>query len=162
MEFVTGQIDDIDVSDKEIFDLLSEVYVQAGYTASDTAKSIFEPAKVRSRGVVFVAKEVTNNELAGIVIVVPWNSPACVKAKGNECEMHLLGVSPKYRRQGLGRMLVEIATKFAKERDLKRMLLWTQKPMTEAQRLYESTGFTRSGEMERNGIQLMVYERECI
>jgi hypothetical protein len=41
------------------------------------------------------------------------------------------------------------------------MILWTQKPMKEAQNLYESSGFIRIGEMTRNGIVFFVYEKKC-
>ncbi len=162
MNFVIDRIENTNVSDGEIFSLLSEVYVQAGFTSLETAKSIFEPSKVKSRGVLFVSKETSTNETAGMVIVVPWTSGASVKAKENECEMHLLGVSPKFRGKGLGRMLVETALNFAKDNEFKKMILWTQKPMQNAQKLYASSGFNKCGEMARNGMEFIVYERECI
>ena len=42
------------------------------------------------------------------------------------------------------------------------MVLWTQKPMKEAQSLYESFGFRQFDEMTRNGIEFLVYEKVCI
>jgi len=161
MDFIIDRVENTGIYDSEIFELLSEVFVTGGFTSLETAKSIFEPSKVKSRGVLFVSKEINTNEMAGMVIVVPWTSSFSVKAKENECEMHLLGVSKKFRGHGLGRRLVEEALNFSKGSDLKKMILWTQKPMREAQNLYESHGFTQCGEMARNGIDFLVYEREC-
>lgn len=33
--------------------------------------------------------------------------------------------------------------------------------MKEAQKLYESSGFVRTGEMTKNDIEFFVYERKC-
>lgn len=134
----------------------------SGFTTPETARSLFEPSSVKARGILFVSRETTLNEFAGMVIVVPSNSPAAVKAKENECEMHLLGVRPKFRGYGLGRQLIEQALKFAADSNWLKMILWTQKPMQEAQHLYESTSFTRCGEMRKNGIDFLVYERNLI
>ncbi|MET0068387.1 MAG: GNAT family N-acetyltransferase [Candidatus Thiodiazotropha sp.] len=162
MKFTIDRIENTDVSDVEIFDLLSKVYVQAGFTTPEVAASLFEPTKVKSRGILFVSRESSTNELAGMVILVPAYSQASVMAKEGECEMHLLGVYPKYRGLGLGRSLVEKAICLAKERGLKKIILWTQKPMNEAQGLYISLGFISCGEMVRNGIEYLLFDRECI
>jgi len=162
MKFNIDRIDKLDVSDDEIFELLSNVYVQGGFTDTETAKSIFDPVKVKSRGLLLVSKEVESDELAGLVIVVPSTSKAASLAKENECEMHLLGVSSKYRGNGLGRDLVEKALGLATDNGWKKMVLWTQKPMKEAQSLYESFGFRQFDEMTRNGIEFLVYEKVCI
>lgn len=161
MEFTIDRIEKLSASDREIFDLLSEVYVQAGFTTAEMAETVFAPAKVRNRGFLFIAREAASNALSGMVIVVPPDSPAAVKAKASECEMHLLGVLPKFRGHGLGRQLVEQAIAFAGDKGWSKMMLWTQKPMQEAHNLYESTGFVRDGEMRRNGIDFLVFEREC-
>lgn len=158
MEFIIDRIENLDISDKELFDLLFEVYVQAGFTTTDTARSIFDPTKVKERGVLFISQESSLHEIAGMVIVVPPDSPAVVRANDNECEMHLLAVTPKFRGQGLGRALVDRALKFASDNQWCKMILWTQKPMKEAQQLYESSGFNRIDKMNKNGIEFLVYE----
>ena len=159
MEFIVDSAEKLDVSDDEIFDLLSQVYVQAGFTSAELAKTVFHPVKVKDRGVLFVSKELSENEFSGMVIVVPPKSKAIVRAEENECEMHLLGVSPKYRGHGLGRRLVRKAIDFATDSNWSKMILWTQRPMKEAQNLYESSGFVRTGEMTKNGVEFFVYER---
>lgn len=153
----------MEVSDHEIFNLLSEVYVQAGFTTAEIAQTIFAPTNLKARGVLFAAKETTfDNRLAGMVIVVPWTSPAAARAKEHECELHLLAVSPTFRRHGLGRSLVETAVAHASNTGANKIILWTQVPMQDAQRLYESTGFTRCGEMTKNEIAFIVYEKILI
>ena len=161
MEFTIDQLENTDISDDQIFNLLSEVYVQGGFTKPEVAATVFEPSKVKCRGILFISRESISNELAGIVIVVPASSQASFKAKEGECEMHLLGVHPKFRGQGVGRGLVEKSLSFAKENDFSKMILWTQRAMKEAQSLYGSVGFIRCGEMVRNGIEFLIYEREC-
>lgn len=161
MEFTIDSAENLNVSDDEILDLLSQVYVRAGFTSAEIAKKVFDPVKVRDRGVLFASREISKNEFSGMVIVVPPNSKATVRAEENECEMHLLGVSPKYRGYGLGRRLVSKAIDFATCSNWSKMILWTQKPMQEAQNLYESSGFARTGKMTKNGIEFFVYERKC-
>jgi len=161
MDFTIDQLENTNVSDDQIYNLLSEVYVQGGFTKPEVGATVFVPSKVKSRGILFISRESISNELAGMVIVVPANSQASFKAKESECEMHLLGVHPKFRGQGVGRGLVEKSLTFAKENDLTKMILWTQKSMKEAQALYGSSGFIKCGEMTRNGIEFLVYEREC-
>lgn len=161
MKFIIGNCENLNVTDDEIFDLLSQVYVQAGFTSAERAKTVFDPAKVRDRGILFASRETSKNEFSGMVIVVPPQSMAIVRAKENECEMHLLGVRPSYRGHGLGRKLVNKAIEFAKDNNWSKMILWTQKPMKEAQRLYESSGFVEAGEMIKSGIEFLVYERKC-
>ena len=95
-----------------------------------------------------------------MIIVVPATSGAVVRAKNNECEIHLLGVKSKFRGMGLGRKLVSKAIEFVEQNKWSKIILWTQKPMTEAQHLYESVGFTQSDTMTRSGINFIVYEKQ--
>ena len=160
MKFIIDSCENLKISNEEIFELLSQVYVQAGFTTPEVAETVFDPAKVRDRGILFASRELSKNEFSGMVIVVPPGSKAIVRAKENECEMHLLGVAPKHRGQGLGRKLVKRAIDFAEHSNWSKMILWTQKPMKEAQKLYESFGFIRTEEMNKNGIEFFVYERK--
>jgi ribosomal protein S18 acetylase RimI-like enzyme len=162
MKFSIGNQDNLNISNSELSELLSEVYVQSGFTPSDVATIVFNPVKVRSRGTLFAAREMSTNEFSGMVIVVPSGSSATVRAKENECEIHLLGVAKKFRGRGLGRSLVKQALDFAQDQGCSKVILWTQKPMKEAQKLYESFGFNRTCEMFRSGIEFLVYEKELI
>ena len=95
MEFFIDKLENLDVTDREISDLLSEVYVQGGYTAPELARIIFAPDNVKNRGIMFLCMAKDTGELSGMVIVVPGSSEASVRAGANECEIHLLGVSPE-------------------------------------------------------------------
>lgn len=160
MEFIIDSCENLRVSDKEISELLSQVYVQAGYTTEEVAKSVFDPTMVRNRGVMFAAREKLKNEFSGMIIVVPPGSASIVRAAENECEIHLLGVKPAFRGHGLGRKLVAKAIEYAEENNWPKIILWTQKPMKEARKLYESFGFIRVGEMSKSEIEFLVYERK--
>ena len=159
MKFTIEKLEDLEISDKEITDLLSLVYIKGGFTTAEVAKSIFNPVLVKKRGVIFAARETTTNEFSGMVIIVPPTSSAISLAQENECELHLLGVIPKFRGHGLGRELVAKTIEYSSENNWSKIILWTQKSMKEAQKLYESFGFLQSDEINRNGVEFFVYEK---
>ena len=158
MEFEIGTADFLRIDDIELSELLMQVYVAGGFTAPDEAVSLFEPSAVRKRGTIIGAREKQHLKLAGIVIVVPPDSPARRLAQNNEAELHLLGVKPEYRRHGLGRMLVESAIDRAKQSGYSKIILWTQVSMKSAQKLYEATGFIHVADMKRNSRDFKIYE----
>lgn len=162
MDFMIDQSNKLTVSDEEIYDLLSQVYVTAGYTTAEIAEDIFNPLKVRARGTLFVSRDVLSDKFSGMVIIVPPESEAIFRAKRGECEVHLLAVIPAYRRQGLGRKLVMKAITYAQSQTWTKMILWTQKSMKEAQALYESLGFIYREEITKNCIDFLVYEKDLM
>jgi GNAT superfamily N-acetyltransferase len=157
-EFTIATADVLRVTDAEISDLLTQVYVEGGFTTAAEAASLFEPAAVRRRGTLIGARETNLGGFAGMVIIVPPDSPARRLIEIAGAEMHLLGVKPAYRRHGLGRLLVNAAADLATRLGCPRMCLWTQVSMMAAQRLYESAGFLHVRDMERNGRRFKVYE----
>ncbi len=156
-EIATAEI--LDIADIEISELLTQVYVASGFTTHDEAVSLFEPSAVRQRGILICARETQHSKLAGLVILVPPDSPARRLAGDNEAELHLLGVKNEYRKHGLGRLLIEAVIDNANSLGYSKLILWTQLSMEPAQRLYESTGFCHIGNIERNGREFKVYER---
>ena len=158
MEFEINTAELLNIDDAEIADLLTKVYVAGGFVEPGEAALLFEPSDVRQRGLLIGAREKKRSTLAGIVIVVPPESPARRIAKGNESEMHLLGVSPEYRRNGLGRMLIDVAVESAKSKGYSKMILWTQASMKSAQKLYQAAGFIHMDNVERNRRKFRVYE----
>lgn len=158
MQFELATAESLKVTDQEITDLLTQVYVDAGYTTPEEAATLFEPSAVRRRGVLIGARAQSDSQFAGMIIVVPPDSPARRMAKDNEAEIHLLGVKPEYRRHGLGRRLVEAAIAHAHQRGFAKLILWTQLSMDSAQRLYVSAGFIHIDNMTRNGREFKVYE----
>ena len=159
MEFEIGLCDQFDVKDNELSELLHSVYVKEGYTSLKLANSLFKPSLVRDRGTIFVARESSSSNFAGMVIVVPPSSSAKMLAKSNECEIHLLGVKPQYRGFKLGKNLVETALAYVKENNWSKIILWTQKSMVTAQNLYKSCGFVETGKMSNNEIDFVIYEK---
>jgi len=159
MEFEVATADSLAVTDPELSELLGQVYVTGGFTTREDAALLFEPSAVRNRGVLIGAREKHQSILAGIIIVVPPESPARRLATNNEGEIHLLAVKPEYRRHGLGRMLVEEAIARASQNGYSKLILWTQFTMDAAQRLYEATGFVQTNNMTRNGRDFRVYEK---
>lgn len=157
--FEIAAADRLELTDAEISDLLTQVYVSGGFTSPEEAVSLFEPSAVRARGALIGAREKQQSKLAGFIIVVPPSSPAKRLAKDNEAELHLLGVRLEYRKYGLGRMLVDAAIENARRSGYSKLILWTQLSMRSAQRLYESAGFTHVSNIERNGREFKVYER---
>ena len=159
MEFELTTDDFIAITDQELLDLLTQVYVDGGYTTPEEAVTLFAPASVRKRGVLIGAREKQHATLAGMIIVVPADSPARKLAQNNEAEIHLLGVKPAYQRQGLGRMLVEAAIENAKHSGYSKIILWTQSSMAVAQKIYADMGFIQFDIFEKNGRTFKVYEK---
>jgi len=164
MDFILNTSAVLRITDQELWQLLIQVYVDDGYTDQERAQDIFDPVAVRQRGIIVGARESLEQLLAGMVIVVPPESPACRFAVGREAELHLLGVRPEYRKQGLGRLLVESAFVTAKQNGYEKMILWTQPAMSVAQHLYESMGFVRVAEKDfnRNGTRFLFYQKNLL
>jgi len=158
MEFITGTDETLEIGDTELSGLLDQVYVSGGFTTPEEAKSLFEPSAVRARGVLIGAREKKGLNLAGMIILVPPESPARRMAQKNEAEIHLLGVRSDYRQHGLGRKLVAAAIDHANQKGYSKITLWTQIPMRSAQKLYETTGFVHVENFERNGREFKLYE----
>lgn len=161
MQWDVNTAERLNISDRELSELLLQVYVEGGHTDQDTAKHLFEPSALRARGKILGARDRTNNMLAALVILVPPSSHARRLAQDNEVEMQLLAVKSDYRRHGLGRLLVQGVVDRAKQDGHKKIILWTQTNMTAAQALYESSGFvhTQEKDFSRGGRDFLVYEQ---
>ena len=157
MEFAIDTADRLNITDHELSELLTQVYVSGGFVKPAEATALFDPSAVRNRGLLIGARDEPTSNLAGVVILVPPESPARRVAQGNEVEMHLLGVKEEYRRRGLGRLLVEAAVSRAKNCNYPKMVLVTQLSMESAHKLYETTGFAHVNDIQRNGRDFRVY-----
>ena len=60
-------------------------------------------------------------------------------------ELKSLYVHKARRGAGLGKRLTRLALDLAKERDARKMVLWTDTRFASAHRLYKSLGFTKTG-----------------
>ena len=162
LTFNIATADVLKITDTEITALLTQVYVGGGFTTPDEAASLFEPSAVRRRGILIGGREKTSQALAGMIIVVPPDSPARRLIESRGAELHLLGVKPEYRRHGLGRLLIQAAIEQAIYLNFRKVSLWTQVTMTSAQKLYELSGFVHVRNLEKNGRQFKVYERGSV
>lgn len=159
MKFEIDTGDKLHIKDADLQSLLLQVYVEGGYTSVEDAVTLFEPTAVRERGKLICARDKTHTRLAGMIILVPPNSPARRLAQSNEAEIHLLGVMPDYRGQGLGRKLVDTAIEQAMQYGYSKLILWTQLPMLAAQKIYESAGFIHVSNFEKGGREFKLYEK---
>ena len=157
MDFEFDTAENLKISDEEIFELLTQVYVDGGFTRPELAQTLFDPASVRRRGLLFGVRERESSELAGIIILVSPESEASRLAVGREVEIHLLGVKSKYRGMGLARKLVEILISLAKNQRCSKIILWTQPTMEAAQKLYVSLGFLYIRDIEFSGRKFLIY-----
>lgn len=157
MDFEFGTAENLKVTDAELSELLTEVYVGGSFTEPEHAKTLFDPLAVRQRGTILVVRNKTNEEISGVIIYASPASKARRLATGNEAELQLLGVKSKYRTFGLGRQLVENAISMAKSAGCPKIVLWTQRTMEAAQKLYESFGFSQIKSFEQNGRTFYVY-----
>jgi GNAT superfamily N-acetyltransferase len=76
-------------------------------------------------------------------------SVAIVEASKEEGQLRWLLLHPNLRGQGVGRMLIEEAISFSKERGYSSVFLWTVSALTVAGRLYERAGFRLTKEERR-------------
>lgn len=156
-----GKVAPSSVDGAAIEQLLTRIYVEAGFTDPEVARAAFAAPLVMSRGELFIARETSHAEaLLGMVMLVPHTSPSRRFAAEGETELHLLGVLPEARGYGVGRALVEAVMQAARELGSSRMLLWTQPSMQSAHRLYERAGFVRVPErdFEAGGRAFLFYE----
>jgi RimJ/RimL family protein N-acetyltransferase len=82
-------------------------------------------------------------EALGVVVLVAPGTPGMAVARDEEAELRLLAVSPRARRTGIGRALVDRCTDLAREEGWGAIALWSREYQTAAHRLYESLGYTR-------------------
>ena len=148
-------------SDQELWDLLSAVYVDGGFTDAELAPKVFAADAVRGRGAIITARDRETGALIGMIILVPPGAAVRQVARDAEAEVHLLAVHPDARKGGVGRALITELLGLAAARGFEQLVLSTQDSMHAAHSLYERAGFTRIPERDwqRAGRQFLAYER---
>ena len=148
--------------DYEIRKLLCEIFVREGYTDPDYAHKEFMLEKLETRGTAFTAIDISTGKAVGVIFYVSGNSDTKHIASKQEAEIHLLAVSPKYRRLGIGKSLINICLETGKNNGVKRMILSTQASMKNASHLYDQMGFITNKERywpSTTGHTYLVYEK---
>lgn len=124
----------------ELADVLRAAFVEyeSRYTPEAFASTTPDPAEVRRRmeeGPVWVT--LLDERVVGTLAAV---------AKNNGLYLRGMGILPKARATGLGKLLLETVEAFARENGLERLYLSTTPFLERAIRLYESFGFKRTDE----------------
>jgi GNAT superfamily N-acetyltransferase len=65
----------------------------------------------------------------------------CVAESVDVARLRILLVDPGARGRGLGRRLVDTVLEFARDRDYRQVVLWTNDPLVAARRIYLDAGF---------------------
>jgi len=123
---------------EDLFDKYRVFYQQPSDIA--LAKQFLQQRLSNNESVIFAATENQNGEMvpAGFTQLYPLYSS--VGAKKNWI-LNDLYVEAGYRKQGIGRKLIEAAMQFAKSEGATFIQLETMQDNLTAQRLYESIGF---------------------
>ena len=87
----------------------------------------------------------------------PVGSVFLVKGSNDVAKLRLLLVDRQVRGLGVGRALVEQCVRAAREKDYKKMTLWTQSILVAARAIYQGVGFRRVAEEKHHsfGVDLV-------
>lgn len=161
MKFRIGSAENLKLADNEITAILRESYLNENHVDADRFETSFSPQKIRARGEIYCAREIASNEIAAMVIRVEHASAAKLFAQPGEVEMHLLGVKPKFQKNGLGGDLIKYFLDSLKNKGYSKLLLCTQVNMYAAHKLYGSFGFVRnpSRDFRRGDRSFLFFEK---
>ncbi|MCA9065685.1 MAG: GNAT family N-acetyltransferase [Planctomycetaceae bacterium] len=111
----------------------------------DRARSFLQQRLLNNEATVFLARD-ADGKAAGFALLYPLFSSISMDAVWI---LNDLFVAETHRGQGLGSILLEAATEFARETGAIRMELEAAQYNTGAQQLYQRHGWTRSEEFQR-------------
>ena len=159
--FKVAALRDSGEQDRQLTDLLLDVYVGGGFTERAWAENAFRVEAVRKRGEIFVAQ--SDGELLGTAVLVRSGNELRQIARTGEAEIHLVAVKSSARRRGVAEALLHACEQRAVEIGIDSLVLSTQASMVAAQRLYEKLGFRRNPERDwsrDNKRSYMAYEKK--
>src|ERR1700722_18415265 len=98
--------------------------------------------------VVLVAADETGNGILGTITLEPFEPASELAMDDTEADIRAFAVAPQAQGQGVGRKLLLAVIELAGKRGVRRLRLCTQPAMKAAQRLYVTTGFSRTPELD--------------
>jgi ribosomal protein S18 acetylase RimI-like enzyme len=71
-----------------------------------------------------------------------------------------VAVDPTYQGRGIGRALLDLAERRARELGLPAVELFTHSLMTENQQIYEGRGYVRTAQVDEEGFNRFYYRKD--
>lgn len=116
---------------------IASLIEQWGYSAS-VAKTEETLKQIQERGHAAIFVAMLNNEVVGWIYVAEH----LVVGGDTFAEIHGMVTDEKFRQQGIGRALIEIARQWTKEQGLKALRVRTNVNRTESNLFYPKVGFS--------------------
>ena len=104
-------------------------------------------------------------EVVGTVTFCPQGSAFAEIAQPGEGEFRMLAVDPRSRRRGVAEALVSLCTERSRELGYDAVVLSSLTGQTDAHRLYERLGFTRTPDLDWSpveGVDLLAFRLDLI
>lgn len=101
------------------------------------------------------------NGILGTITLEPFDAASELARDETEADVRAFAVSPLAQGLGVGRRLLLAVFERAEKRGVRRLRLCTQPAMRTAQHLYETTGFSRTPDLDFEpvpGLRLRAYE----
>jgi ribosomal protein S18 acetylase RimI-like enzyme len=97
---------------------------------------------------VLVATDETGSGILGTITLEPFDPSSELARDETEADIRAFAVAPQGQGQGVGRSLLQAVIERADKRGLRRLRLCTNPVMRSAQHLYETTGFSRTPDLD--------------
>lgn len=97
---------------------------------------------------VLVATDETGGALLGTITLEPFEPSSELARDETEADLRAFAVAPAGQGRGVGRSLLLAVIERADKRGLRRLRLCTNPVMQAAQHLYETTGFSRTPDLD--------------
>jgi ribosomal protein S18 acetylase RimI-like enzyme len=111
--------------------------------------------------VVLIAADEAGSGMLGTITLEPFGPASELARDDREADIRAFAVAPQGQGQGVGRKLLLAVIDCAQERGVRRLRLCTRPAMRVAQHLYETTGFSRTPDLDFEpvpGVALRAYE----
>jgi ribosomal protein S18 acetylase RimI-like enzyme len=111
--------------------------------------------------VVLVATDAAGKSILGTITLEPFDPASELARDETEADIRAFAVAPGTQGRGVGRELLLAVIECAQRRGLRRLRLCTRPVMRAARHLYETTGFSRTPDLDFEpipGVTLEAYE----